>query len=260
VTPLRYVYGIVPQRAAARIDRAGLRGIDGSPVRALTVDPLAAAVSDLDGGEWDAETLNERVQDVDWLAPRAEAHQGVNAKLLEIAGVVLPLSFGALYRDDDGVREMLREDVDAKQERLASLDGRAEWVVTLVRDAQHAPAGAEADLRDLDREIASSAPGRGYLLEKRRTTVAAEAAERADADAARVALDALDAAAERTYREPVARGGRDLVVLRVSLLAPRAATGAIDKAITSVGASLLANGYRVRASGPWPAYRFGSLP
>ncbi|HLQ05437.1 MAG TPA: GvpL/GvpF family gas vesicle protein, partial [Verrucomicrobiae bacterium] len=222
MTALRYVYGIVPQRAAASIDRASLRGIDETPVRALTVDPLAAAISDLDGNEWDAETLNDRVQDVEWLAPRAEAHQGVNAKLLEIAGVVLPLSFGALYRDDDGVREMLSEDVPAKEERLASLDGRAEWVVTLVRDAQGAPAGAEADLRDLDREIASSAPGRGYLLEKRRTTVAAEAAERADADAARIALGALDAAAERTYREPVARGGRDLVVLRVSLLAPRA--------------------------------------
>jgi len=260
MTALRYVYGIVPQRAAASIDRASLRGIDETPVRALTVDPLAAAISDLDGNEWDAETLNDRVQDVEWLAPRAEAHQGVNAKLLEIAGVVLPLSFGALYRDDDGVREMLSEDVPAKEERLASLDGRAEWVVTLVRDAQGAPAGAEADLRDLDREIASSAPGRGYLLEKRRTTVAAEAAERADADAARIALGALDAAAERTYREPVARGGRDLVVLRVSLLAPRAKAGASGKEIASVDDGLRANGYRVRASGPWPAYRFGALP
>jgi hypothetical protein len=260
MTALRYVYGIVPQRAAANLDRAALRGIDDTPVRALTVAPLAAAVSDLDGDEWDADTLNERVQDVEWLAPRAEAHQGVNAKLLEIAGVVLPLSFGALYRGDDGVREMLREDVAAKQDRLASLDGRAEWIVTLVRDAQSAPAGAEADLRDLDRAIASSAPGRGYLLEKRRTTVAAEAAERADVAAARLALDALDAAAERTYREPVARGGRDLVVLRVSLLAPRNAAGAVDKAIASVGDGLRANGYRVRASGPWPAYRFGALP
>jgi hypothetical protein len=260
MTALRYVYGIVPQRTAAGVDRAALHGIDDTPVRALAADTLVAAVSDLDGHEWDADTLNERVQDVEWLAPRAEAHQAVNAKLLEIAGVVLPLSFGALYRNDDGVREMLREDVAAKEERLASLDGRAEWVVTVVRDAESAPASAEADLRDLDREIASSTPGRGYLLEKRRTTVAAEASERADADAARIALDALDATAERTYREPVARGGRDLVVLRVSLLAPRAAAGVIDRAIASVGDGLRAGGYRVRASGPWPAYRFGSLP
>jgi len=73
-------------------------------------------------------------------------------------------------------------------------------------------------------------------------------------------LQVLEEHSERTYREPVASGGPDVVVLRISLLAPRERSSAVDRAIASLGGELATTGYRVRASGPWPAYRFGSLP
>jgi hypothetical protein len=258
VSALRYVYGIVPSPAASPVNATEIAGIDGARVRALADGPFAAACSEVDEAEYGESSLNERIRDLDWLAPRAAAHQSVNARLLEIAGVVLPLSFGALYRDDARVKEMLREDAAARRVRLEALAGRAEWVVTVLRDASSA-VGAAAELRALDDEIASSAPGKGYLLEKRRTSVATEAASRADADAAELALGALIRVAERSYREPVAKGGGDVVVLRVSLLAPRARTGVIDGAIAAVTRDLDPLGYRVRSTGPWPAYRFGSL-
>lgn len=255
---LRYVYGIVPAAAAGAIGPAALRGIDGTTVRSVTEAGLAAAVSDVDGEAYAGDALNERIADLDWLAERATAHQGVNARLLELAGTVLPLAFGALYRDDERVREMLREDAPGRIARLERLAGRGEWLVTIVRDAG-SPSDDDA-LRGLDREIAASAPGRAFLLEKRRGEVAARAAERADADAARAALARLGAAAERSYEEPVAGGGPDVVVLRVSLLAPRDARPAIDHAVRATEGELAPRGYRLRVTGPWPAYRFGSLP
>jgi len=259
MTGLRYVYGIVPAAAAAAVAAAGIRGIDGAAVQALVEGPFAAAESELDADAYGAESLNQKIRDMEWLTPRAEAHQAVNARLLHVAGVVLPLSFGAIYRDETRIREMLREDVDARRERLDGLVGKAEWVVTVVRDRDHTP-GAEGDLRELEDEIAASAPGRGYLLEKRRTTVATAAAERADAEAARRALEALAEAGERTYREPVATGGPDVVVVRVSVLASAARATSVGEAIASLGRELAADGYHVRSNGPWPAYRFGSLP
>lgn len=258
MSALRYVYGILPATAAAAVEPAEIAGIDGARVRALVDGPFAAACSQVDETEYGESSLNERVRDLDWLAPRAASHQSVNSRLLEIAGVVLPLSFGALYRDDERVKEMLREDAAARRARLDALAGRAEWVVTVLRDAG-SDAGAADELRALDDEIASSAPGKGYLLEKRRTNVASEAASRADADAAERALGALIRVAERSYREPVAKGGGDIVVLRVSLLAPRAKAGVLDGAIAAVTRDLDPRGYRVRSTGPWPAYRFGSL-
>lgn len=256
---LRYVYGIVPAAAAGDVDGAGIEGLEGGRVRSLVEGPFAAAASEVSGVEYGSDSLNERVADLEWLTPRAAAHQAVNMRLLEVAGTVLPLSFGALYRDEERVREMLREDVVARGARMRELDGRAEWVVTVSREAAALP-GADEDLRALDEEIAKATPGKAFLLERRRAGVATAAGERADADAARRALDVLTPVSERTYREPVARGGTDVVAVRVSLLAPRERAGIVDAAIGSLRSELTGAGYHVRATGPWPAYRFGSLP
>src|SRR5512132_3014957 len=125
---LRYVYGIVPATVAPLVDGAALTGIDDAPVRTIAEGPFAATTSELSDTEYAAETLNERIRDLDWLTPRAAAHQAVNERVLDIAGTVLPLSFGTLYRDDERVREMLREDVEQRARRLVALNGRAEWI------------------------------------------------------------------------------------------------------------------------------------
>src|ERR671937_579315 len=180
---LRYVYGIAPAAAAPAIERAGLAGIDASRVRAIAERELAAVASDLPEEEWRDDVLNERIRDLDWLTPRAASHHDVNARALEIAGALIPLSFGTLYRGDDRVHDA----------------------------------------------------------------------------AARQAFEALAAVSERTYREPVARGGPDVVALRLSLLAPKA-DRAVPQAIARISSDLGRDGYRVHATGPWPPYRFGSLP
>jgi hypothetical protein len=256
---LRYVYGIVPALAAGDVDGAAIEGIDGGRVRTIVEGPFAAAASEVSEAEYGSDSLNERVADLEWLTPRAAAHQAVNMRLLNVAGTVLPLSFGALYLDEDRVRDMLREDVASRSGRMQELGGRAEWVVTVSREVTTVPA-ADDDLRTLDEEIAKATPGKAFLLERRRASVATAAGERADADAARRALDVLTPVSERTYREPVARGGTDVVALRVSLLAPRERAGIVDAAIGSLRDELTSAGYHVRATGPWPAYRFGSLP
>src|SRR5207247_8805193 len=108
---------------------------------------------DVDEAVYGEAPLNEHVRDLDWLAARAAQHQVVNGRLLELLGTVLPLSFGAIYRDDDRVRAMLREDTADRGALLASLAGRAEWVVTVSRD-RGAPAPAAA-LRAPDAQTAA---------------------------------------------------------------------------------------------------------
>src|SRR6266540_4231800 len=139
MTRLRYVYGIARANDAARVAAAGLTGIDESPVGCVVEGGLLAAASDVDEAEYGEAALNEHVRDLDWLAARAAQHQAVNGRLLELLGTVLPLSFGAIYRDDERVRQMLSEDAGDHSVQLASLAGHAEWVVTVSRDAE-APA------------------------------------------------------------------------------------------------------------------------
>ena len=165
---LRYVYGIARAGDAGRVAAAGLTGIDEAPVGCVVVGALLAAASDVDASEYDETPLNDHVRDLDWLAARAAQHQAVNGRLLELLGTVLPLSFGAIYRDDERVRAMLREDTAERAALLASLAGRAEWVVTVTRDRE-APVD-DAEVRALDAQIAGSPPGRAFLLDKQRGT------------------------------------------------------------------------------------------
>jgi hypothetical protein len=257
MSSLRYVYGIARANEAARVAAAGLTGIDLRPVGCVVEGPLLAATSDVDAAEYGETALNEHVRDLDWLAARAAQHQTVNGKLLELLGTVLPLSFGAIYRDDERVRQMLSEDVTDRSAQLASLEGHAEWVVTVSRDAD-APAD-DADVRALDEQIAASPPGRAFLLDKQRGTTLSRSIERRDGDAAAAALALLEGVAARTYQEPVVAGGTDAVALRASILVARDMEPALVKAIGQLESRLGERGYRVRASGPWPAYRFGAM-
>ena len=257
MSALRYVYGIARATDAARVAAAGLIGIDERPVGSVTQGALLAAVSDVDESEYSEAPLNEHVRDLDWLSARAAQHQAVNGRLLELLGTVLPLSFGAIYRDDERVRQMLSENARDRSEQLASLAGHAEWVVTVSRDAD-APAD-DADVRALDAQIAASPPGRAFLLERQRGTTLSRSLERRDSDAASTALSVLEGVAIRTYQEPVVAGGTDAVALRASILVARDREPALAKAVGDLESRLAERGYRVRASGPWPAYRFGAM-
>jgi len=257
VSRLRYVYGIARASDAARVAAAGLTGIDEKPVGCVVEGALLAAASDVDEAEYGEAALNEHVRDLDWLAARAAQHQAVNGRLLELLGTVLPLSFGAIYRDDERVRQMLSTDADQRSAQLASLAGHAEWVVTVSRDTNAPP--DDADVRALDAQIAASPPGRAFLLDKQRGATLSRSIEKRDNDAASTALSALERVAARTYQESVVAGGSDAVALRASILVERERESALTKAIGELEAELGALGYHVRASGPWPAYRFGTM-
>ena len=257
MSALRYVYGIGRAADAARVAAAGLTGIEERPVGCVVAGALLAAVSDVDASEYGEVSLNEHVRDLDWLSVRAAQHQAVNGRLLELLGTVIPLSFGAIYRDDDRVRQMLSENAEDRKAQLAALAGHAEWVVTVSRDAD-VPAD-DADVRALDAQIAASPPGRAFLLEKQRGTTLSRSIERRDSDAASTALAVLEGVAMRTYQEPVVAGGTDAVALRASILVARDREAALARAVGELESRLAERGYRVRASGPWPAYRFGAM-
>src|SRR5438477_12609570 len=103
-------------------------------VEAIVEGGLLGATSIVPTSEYEEQPLNDRLQDLDWLAPRAAAHQEVNGKLLDLADAVIPLAFGAIYRGTEGVRELLRGRAGDFADRLGSAAGRAEWIVAVERE------------------------------------------------------------------------------------------------------------------------------
>jgi hypothetical protein len=257
-TELCYLYAVARADAKARVAAANLRGIDGGRVEAIVEGQLLGLTSAVPASEYDEAPLNERLQDLGWLAPRAAAHQEVNGRLLEVADAVIPLAFGAIYRDPDGVRDLLRSRADDFADRLRAVEGRAEWIVSVERDGLAAPAGGAVGA--LDAEIAAAPPGRAFLLGKRRDEVIREERRTRDAALAEETWATIEAIAERVYREPLIEDPTAAAIARFSVLAHRDREVELGDVVRRLGASGASDGYRVRLSGPWPAYRFGGLP
>jgi hypothetical protein len=260
---LCYVYSILTAEdvAAVALDRQPLHGIGRVPVRVLIEGPLAAAHSHVPAVEFEEGPLNGRVPDVRWLAPRAVAHHTVNARLFERGATVLPFSFGrAIFRADEGIRQLLRRDQAELLAKLARLRGRAEWVLTLRRDQAAALAYLEkATPRSGAPDAAPVQPGHAYLRQRRLDKARREELGALDAEATRAVLSALEPHAERTFREPLADGVQTHVVARTSLLVPRGQEAGFVEAVERTREVWRERGYAVAMSGPWPPYRFGGL-
>jgi hypothetical protein len=224
---------------------------------------LAAVTEDVPAAEFGEEALNRNMGDMAWLAPRAAHHQEVCSALLERAEAVVPLTFGTVFRDEDGVKAMLRERADELRARLAAVRGRAEWVVALQRDAPRARAWVEQDggagaVADLRRQIEASPPGRAYLLARRLDEARREALVELDVQAVAALQESAGAIAERAFREPLPEGANSTgTIARVSLLVRRADDVRLRAALDELADAWRPRGYDLDVTGPWPAYRFG---
>jgi hypothetical protein len=258
VGSLLYVYALLPaERPDPELGEVAL----------VREGPLAAAVSAVPAEEFDEEPLNRNLRDLAWLGPRAERHQAVNAALMERSEALLPLAFGTIYRDEAGLRAMLRQRRDELLRRLEGVRGRAEWVVALRRDDRAARAWVEERgeaLADLRRRIEASPPGRAYLLARRLDDARREGLLQLDQAALAELGRALEGRVERSHREPVtapadpADGSGPIV--RLSLLVPRPAEGELEAALGALAERWRPRGYTLDLTGPWPPYRFGGEP
>jgi hypothetical protein len=255
---LRYLYAVANARADAAISSSDLRGIEGSRVQSIVEGGLLGATSVVPAADYEEGPLNERMQNLEWLAPRAASHQDVNGRLLDLTDAVIPLAFGAIYRGADGVRDLLRSRAEDFAARLRAVEGRAEWIVSIEREGLNALPGTA--VRALDAEIAAAPPGRAFLLGKRRDEVVREDRRMRDAAIAEESWAAIEAIAERVYREQLIDDPTAAAVARFSVLAPRDREVELGDLVRRLGATGTLQGYRVRLSGPWPAYRFGGLP
>ncbi|WP_433062757.1 GvpL/GvpF family gas vesicle protein [Dactylosporangium sp. CS-033363] len=210
-----------------------LAGIAGTPVRAVAGAGLAAVVSPV---ELDEEALRTNLENLEWLDRTARAHHAVVAALAERHAVV-PAQLATVYRDDDGVRAMLRErraDLDAVLDRV---DGRAEWGVKMYAQA----ASGEPATVDTDR------PGTAYLNRRRaqddRRKRAYDSAEAADK-----ALAGNAAEARRLTGRP------EPMLLNAAYLVDRAAAEDFAGLVTEQAARH--EDLRLELTGPWPPYSF----
>src|SRR5690242_10825072 len=137
---LWYVYGITP----ATIDvRRAPEGVDDAPVELCVDQDLAAVASRLNGERYSPAEIERGTENVEWLAPRAVAHDRVLTWLSD-HGPVVPLPVFSLFSAEEAVRKSLRERGAELRDALRRVERGREYALRVYRiDAELGTVAAE---------------------------------------------------------------------------------------------------------------------
>jgi hypothetical protein len=254
-----YAYAVTP----ATLDAAAPpTGIDDAPVRLVVEGDVAALVSSVARDAYAPERVELLTEEVGWVAPRASAHDTVVTWAGD-RGPVLPLPIFTLFRDETGVRQMLR---DRDSELRATLDRVGvgeEYGLRIFRldDVLAKHTGSlSRTVEGLERQAREASPGQRYLLERKLEAARRSELRRIAADVAREAFDTLAPLALEAVREPLPAKARDdapgIAVLNAFFLVRRGALAPFQEALTTIVRTHQAHGFRFDFTGPWPPYHF----
>jgi Gas vesicle synthesis protein GvpL/GvpF len=247
-----WTYAVVEGEAAApRI--FGLHGVSGEPVRAVTGAGLTAAVGTVALDEFGEDGLRRNLENLDWLAATARAHDAVISAIARF-GPVVPMRMATVYLDDRRVSDLLEARRDDFVAALRHVTARAELGVKAYADPEVLAGAQESG----DQHAGEKKSGTAYLMRRRRALAANDDAFRIAAGHAERIHDRLLREAVDGKRKPASDRSlsdrKDWTVLNGTYLVEtddidgfRAVVAAVDRDTP---------GIELEVTGPWPPYSF----
>ncbi|GAA2632271.1 GvpL/GvpF family gas vesicle protein [Streptomyces axinellae] len=270
---LCYVYAVTAPLDAPL--PADLRGVVGSGPFTVEHAGLTAVVSLVPEADFSEEPLRAHLEDLDWLADTARAHQAVVDALTGLT-CPLPLRLATVYRDEDGVRRALAEGREGFEATLRRLEGRVEWGVKVYASAPESPVATAATAPASASAASAAVPapkgargsggrmgptsGRDYLRRRRHQVTERENALNEAEQLGRSLHSALTAQAEEVRVHPPQNPklsqapGQNL--LNAAYLVPREDSADFVSRVEQLGAHDPT--VRVELTGPWAPYSFAA--
>ena len=257
MSDLVYLYGFVSSPFEASTE--SLAGIDGRPVELLDLGGVAAVVSRVDARLYGSERVEQKLQDLGWVAEQGVSHERVVAWFVDRAQI-LPASLFTLYSSVDALQKSAALQHETIAFELNRLNHQREWDLKVAYDAsllgRHAARYSDT-LRQMDDEIASAAPGRRYLLERKRGELTKKEVSRIARDQAQQIVDSLRPFSTELRTLPIPQSAEDLpVIVHAALLVHRDREAAVVRLIEKARKEIDAVGFSISFSGPWAPYRF----
>ncbi|PRH76992.1 gas vesicle protein [Streptomyces solincola] len=254
-TDLRYVYAVT--RPFDGLPPEGARGISGQPPRLVRHGDLVAVVDAVPAADFEEGPLKARLEDLDWLAGTARAHDAVVAALATVTCPV-PLRLATVCRDDSGVRRLLEEGGERFERALDRLDGRMEWGVKVYAE-EPAPPAEPASPRPSAGAGQARGSGRDYLRRRMEARRSREADwGRADALSRRLHAELsaqAEAAALHRPQDAKLSGVAGVNVLNAAYLVDRTR----GQEFADLVHGYAEEGVQVRLTGPWVPYSFAGI-
>jgi len=247
-----YVYGVVPRTTPPAVFE-DVHGVDPSqPVVLVDDGDVAAIASAVRLDEFGEGPIEDNLRNPGWLAEKARAHDDVLAAAVGRT-TVLPFRFGAIYRNEDHVLDLLRKRTDFPS-TLSRLAGAVELGVKAFVDVD-ALADRLAAHRQVDEEVSA---GRAYMQRKQQARELDDELERFVNERAQQSHDRLAAVARYACVNAVQPGdptSRRRMVLNAAYLVDNSAEERFRSELEDVERAEREE-IEYELSGPWPPYNF----
>jgi len=261
--PAYYVYCIAESASAAQLPAESLPAAieDDAKLEWISVNTLAALVSQVPRQTYNEESLAEHLTDATWTAIRAMRHETV-AEYVAKRTSVIPLRFGTIYLERNSIEHMLTEKSRELEEIIEHLRGREEWGVNVYCDRAvllSSITSVSPVLRELAERAAQAPPGQSYLMQKKIDALRV--------DEARAAVNRIVDQIEANLKEQT-DDARRLRILKVettehgelkakfAFLVKRSSFEEFRDAAERLAQEHQPAGVRLELTGPWPVYNF----
>lgn len=247
-----WTYAVISGEVAAN-NFGRLHGVAGEPVRAVTGSGLTAVVGTVDLGQFGEEALHRNLEDLDWLAATARAHDAVISAIASVHPVV-PMRMATVFLNDTRVRELLAARHEDFVSALDRVTAREELGVKAYAD----PKVLTGENESSGAQPAEKLSGKAYLMRRRRALASQDDAFRiAAAHAERIHAGLLEhaVAGKRKPASDRRLTGRDgWTVLNGTYLVDKQEVDVFRAAVATIGRNT--PGIELEITGPWPPYSF----
>ena len=253
-----YVYGVVPSTFAAGKDPMGL---DGGPISRVREGNLVALVSHLMAADYSPEKLELRTGEVDWVAPRAVAHDRVVTWAGD-SSPVIPFPMWTLFSSESAVSGMLKERAKEFESTLESVSGTHEYAVRVFASPSKV-ADQIARLRpaigDLEAAAAKASPGQRYLLQRKVAEQKENEVRAFLRETAQDCFDKMEKVSVKALRHKLPSetpAGKGRAILYAAFLVSDEGLDEFRKVLTGLVNQHSESGLDFDFTGPWPPYNF----
>jgi hypothetical protein len=261
--PAFYVYCIAESAATAQLPADSLPAAieDDAKLEWVAVNTLAALVSRVPRETYNEASLSEHLNDATWTAIRAMRHETVMEYVAKRISAV-PLRFGTIYLDREGIERMLTEKSRELAELIEQLRGREEWGVNLYCDRAVLMSSITAVspvLREMVERAEQASPGQAYLIQKKIDVLKVDEVRAAvnrivDQVEERLKAQSEDAKRLRILKVETTEHGE--LKAKFAFLVKRSGFEEFRDAAERLAQEHQAAGARLELTGPWPVYNF----
>ena len=237
----------------------------GNNIYAISHQALYAVVGKVSEDEFSEENLKKNLADMNWIEPKAREHIKVINRIMETS-TVIPFKFGTIFKTEASLRKMLEDYSRQIKDNIAELDGKEEWSVKIYCNFKvltEKTVQISGKIKQLDREIFSSSPGKAFLLKKKRNELVKDEVNREIGEYGQCCFGKLkeqarEAVINRLLPREVTEKENEMI-LNIASLVSKEKAGDFHNAVEELKSKYKESGFEFDCTGPWPPYNFTAI-